>query len=121
MLTACSPLRPHDSVLGDAAEIAGRTLAFPLTLGASEIILMNEYRRQQERAAYRDWYNSLPPERQAREDFREAAALNALGMALSGGGPRFSSPVPLYQPSIQQPPTNCYGNQAGNSVYLNCY
>ena len=121
MLTACSPLRPHDSALGDAAEIAGRTLAFPLTLGTSEIILMNDYRRQQERAAYRDWYNSLPPERQAREDLRDAAALNALGLALSGGGPFFSG-VPSHPvPSPYRQPITCYGNEAGNNMYINCY
>ena len=121
MLAACSPLRPHDSVLGDAAEIAGRTLAFPLTLGTSEIILMNDYRRQQELAAYRDWYNSLPPERQAREDLRDAAALHALGLALSRGGPMFNYPYPRPMTPTYQQPTSCYGTESGSALYVNCY
>jgi hypothetical protein len=64
-----------------------------------------------------------------REDRREAAALQALGLALSGGGP-MRSYAPVYQPPVMQPFTpyqpsprtrmNCLSQQYGNQTMTNC-
>jgi hypothetical protein len=69
-------------------------------------------------------------EREAdRQAYREAAALQALGMALSGGDP-MRSYAPVYQPPVMQPftpytPTprsrfNCLSQQYGNQTLTNC-
>jgi hypothetical protein len=63
-----------------------------------------------------------------REDRREAAALQALGLALSSGGPMRTYPAPIWQPvplpgnSMQVPRmrTLCSSQQMGNQTFTNC-
>ena len=68
-------------------------------------------------------------EREAdRQAYREVAALQALGMALSGGGPMRTSPAPLLPQfpvtgnSMQNPRmrTMCSSSQMGNLTFTNC-
>lgn len=64
------------------------------------------------------WERSLTPEQQVR---LEAARMQALGLALSGG-PLFhldaqpQQPVRTYNPRL-----NCFTNEIGTSRYTNCY
>ena len=74
--------------------------------------------------------------RAQREHELELARIQALGMALSGGGPFRIPMAPVYQPPVYQAPaftpapyqylaprqpTNCTSNIAGSYVYTNCY
>ena len=72
--------------------------------------------REREQAA---WERSLTPDQRVR---LEAARLQALGMALSGG-PIFRAPSSTYQAPVQNYGLrlNCFENQIGDSVYTNCY
>lgn len=117
-VTACAPLSHHDSALGDVGEVAGRVLLCPLTLCTSELMMADQYQRKQQQEAHNRWYWSLSPAERARQDQREAAAMQALGMALSGGGPRLNrAPTQIYTP----PPTvNCVSRQLGTTVYTDC-
>jgi len=64
-----------------------------------------------------------------RQAYREAAALQALGLALSSGGP-MRSYAPVYQPPVMQPftpypstprsRTSCLSQQYGNQTLTNC-
>lgn len=73
---------------------------------------------RQRAAAQQAWEDSLTPDQKIR---LEAARLQALGLALSGG-PIFRTPsatvapMPTYGPKL-----NCFTNEIGNSVYTNCY
>lgn len=64
------------------------------------------------------WERSLTPDQRIR---LEAARLQALGLALSGG-PIFkvpstsAAPQPTYGPRM-----TCFDNQIGGSVYTNCF
>jgi hypothetical protein len=69
---------------------------------------------------------------QDREDRREAARMQALGMFLGSRPFSFQQPMPAYQPPppIQyapvyqappvRPPVNCTSNRVGDSTYTNC-
>jgi hypothetical protein len=118
ILSACAPLQPHGSAWGDAGEVALRVLACPLTLCMSEAIVWQNAEQQQRQAAHARWYRSLSREEQDREDRREAAALQALGLALSGGGPFQARPriAPVVPPC-----QSLIGNQIGTTTYLTCY
>ena len=72
--------------------------------------------REREQAA---WERSLTPDQRVR---LEAARLQALGLALSGG-PIFRAPSSTYQAPVQNYGlrVNCFENQIGDSVYTNCY
>lgn len=72
--------------------------------------------REREQAA---WERSLTPDQRVR---LEAARLQALGLALSGG-PIFRAPSSTYQAPVQNYGLrlNCFENQIGDSVYTNCY
>ena len=72
--------------------------------------------REREQAA---WERSLTPDQRVR---LEAARLQALGLALSGG-PIFRAPSSTYQAPVQNYGLrlNCFDNQIGDSVYTNCY
>lgn len=70
--------------------------------------------------AQQAWENSLTPDQRIR---LEAARLQALGLALSGG-PIFRAPSTDYDAprfNTYQPRLNCFDNVIGNSVYTNCY
>jgi len=90
-----------------------------LCLSLSACIIPSQHESERRAAAYRDWYNSLSPAQQDREDRRNAAAMQALGLALSGGGPTFYEPPPVL-PRYQSP-TRCYGTESGSALYVNCY
>lgn len=117
LLIGCAPLHPHSSAWGDAGEVAGRVLLCPLTLCTSELILQKEHEADEQRFAYARWYNSLSPEQRNHEDARSAAAAQALGLALSGGGPRFTAPAPYQAP---RPALNCTSYMIGDRAYVNC-
>jgi len=134
--SACAPLHPHGSAWGNVGEVAGRVLLCPLTLCTSELILYSEHQAEERRFAYARWYNSLSPAQREQEDRREAARLQALGMALSGGGPRFTPPTwtpyapppvsvppPMYQPAPVRPlpPVSCTSRAVGQQLYTDCY
>lgn len=99
-IAACAPVRQHDSAWGTAGEVALRVVGCPLTLCFSEVGLAIDHERAQRNAAYEAWYQGLSPEEKDREARREAARLQALGFALSGGGPfqRTIAPSPVYVP-----------------------
>lgn len=117
LVSACAPLHPHTSAWGDAGEVVGRVLLCPLTLCTSELILQKEHEAEEQRFAYARWYNSLSPEARAHEDQREAVRLQALGFALSGGGPRFTVPA---APSQSRQTLSCTGRAVGTWTYLDC-
>lgn len=117
LLSACAPLHPHTSAWGDAGEVAGRVLLCPLTLCTSELILQKEHEADEQRFAYARWYNSLSLEARAHEDQREAVRLQALGFALSGGGPRFTVPA---TPSQSRQTLSCASRAVGTWTYLDC-
>ncbi len=118
ILSACAPLQPHESAWGDAGEVTLRVLACPLTVCLSEVELWSRAEQQQRQAAHARWYRSLSREEQDREDRREAAALQALGLALSGGGPVQARP---HIAPVAPPCQSLIGNQIGTTTYLNCY
>jgi len=125
ILSACAPLSYHESGWGDAGEIAGRTLLCPITLCLSEFVFYGEYKNEQRREAYANWYQQLSPAERDREDRRRADAMNALGMALMGGGPRFQTyqPVPLPIQSVPMPyqaPRTCTAVINGDYIYTQC-
>ena len=103
ILSACAPLQPHDSALGDAGEVAGRTALCAVSLCLSEVGMWDNYKRaQRARVTVHD----------ARHD---DAALLGLGMALSGGGPfqaRTVAPRPLA--------LRCTSLMIGSSTYTEC-
>jgi hypothetical protein len=130
-LSACAPLSKHDSIVGDAGEVIGRTLLCPVTLCMSEVA----FSLQEEQRQYRAWYRQLSPEQQMLEDQRAhergLAAMQAVSAMQSR---RMSEPQPLYhqdawqpyqaRPSVQQPPRqpmNCTSQLIGNQAYTNCY
>lgn len=113
---ACAPLQPHESAWGDAGEVALRVVACPLTLCMSELGLYQNAVQAQRQAEREQWYRSLTPAQQDREDRREAAAMMGLGMALSGGSP-FDRPVPARVP---RPALQCTSATIGTATYLNC-
>ena len=119
IISACAPLSPHDTALGDIAEVAGRVVACPLTLCMSELGLRAEADRARRQAAHDRWYWSASREERARADRREQAALIGLGMALSGGGPFQARPS--YSAPLAPPCHTMIGNQIGSATYLNCY
>lgn len=77
-----------------------------------------EHQAERDRLAYGQWYRSLPPEQQDREDRREAARMQALGFALSGGGPNFAVPQTAVTP--RPPFLTCTSQTIGTQTYLNC-
>ena len=106
ILSACAPLQPHDSALGDAGEVAGRTVLCAVSLCLSEVGMWGNYERaQRARVTVHD----------ARHD---DAALLGLGMALSGGGPFQARPRIA---PVAPPCQNIIANQIGSATYLNCY
>lgn len=131
-MTACAPLSKHDSVMGDIGEVAGRALLCPLTLCISEMEFARQWKEQEQQARYGQWYHSLTPEQQAREDQRaherQLGAMQALGMINQGRGilgPSYTPPpVRPYDfsvPTYQRRGTNCTSNVVGTQVYTNCY
>jgi hypothetical protein len=82
---------------------------------------------RQDRQAQQRYYQSLTSEQRERQDL---AAMQALGMALSGGGPMRYAPV--YQPPVMLPlqgynynqatrlRSNCLSQQYGNQTMTNC-
>lgn len=106
--------------------MVGRTIAAPLTLGASELLFSVEESSQRERRAYVRWYRRLSPEQQAQEDQREAVRRQALGFALSGGGPfrapQISAGVPLITPFfLPRFGMTCLSLPAGTLTTMDCY
>lgn len=71
MLTACAPLSKHDSVLGNAGEIIGRTLLCSVTMCLSEVHYYNVWKHPEQEAQYKAWFESLTPEERAREFQRQ--------------------------------------------------
>lgn len=84
---------------------------------------------------YWQWYDSLTPEQQAREDQRkherELAAMQALGQVNFGRGPlgegytwgrtrHYDTAVPTYQPRPYAPPMQCVSRSIGGQVYTDC-
>ena len=82
----------------------------------SEVGLYDNAVRAQRQAERERWYRSLSPAQQDREDRREAAALNALGLALSGGGP--FAPRPVLVP--RQPALRCTSLNMSAMTYTEC-
>lgn len=123
LFSACAPLSHHESAWGDAGEVIGRTLLCPITLCTSELMYAADYDRRQQYERREAWLRSLPPEQRAEELQREAAALNALGLSLMGGGP-FPAyrPAPYLAPAMPSTaPLSCTSTQAGAIVRTNCY
>lgn len=69
---------------------------------------------------YDAWERSLSPDQRVR---LEAARLQALGFALSGGPIFHQAPSTTYMPPMNSFPQrlNCFENEIGDSVYTNCY
>lgn len=121
VIVACAPLQRHDSAWGTAGEIALRTALCPLTLCLSELGKAMDYERAQRDAAYGQWYQGLSPEEQDRADRREAARLQALGLALSGGGPLQRPNASRVLPMPIAPRVSCTEVQTGAFSQVNCY
>lgn len=119
LTSACAPLSSHNSALGTVGEVTGRVLLCPLTLCLSELMLAADYQDRQQRRAYNDWYWSLPPEERDREDRRQAARMQALGLALIGGGIRPYTPAPRTTP-VPPPTLNCTSTSVGSQTWMNC-
>jgi hypothetical protein len=128
-------LRETDSTAEITGKIAARVLLVLPTFLMSEAGIAQakaEEQRQDEARRYEEWFRHLSPEQQAREedrqDRRQAAALQALGLALSSGGPMRSYPVPVFQPvplpgnSMQAPRlrTTCTSQQIMNQTITSC-
>lgn len=134
-LSGCSGLilRDDDSALTTTGKVATRVILAPITVLWSEIgisIAKDEEERAIQQARYQRWYDSLSPERQAREDAKEAARINAAGMAAMGffqsGGLRMYTPpppAPVYQAPTFTPLPNqrCTYSRVGEQIYQNCY
>ena len=64
------------------------------------------------------WEDSLTPDQRVR---LEAARMQALGLALSGG-PLFHLDTQPQQPiRTYNPRLNCFTNEIGETAYTNCY
>ncbi len=152
MVGACAPLYPHNTLGEDIGEVAIRIVACPITLCMSELGL-HERRRQQaqeeaqalayqkQQQRYQQWYQTLTPEEQAREDYnqmelaererdraalRQSSAMQALGMMNMGRPllqymppPRIIAPntaMPMYQP----PTRRCTSFVNGQIINTTC-
>lgn len=125
-LSACAPLSQHESRWEQVGEIAGRTIAAPLTLGASEWLFAIEAKSVRTRRADVAWYRSLPAEERDRVDRREAGRFQALGFALSGGGPfRAPQTIVTVRPAAVSPGflphMTCLSLPAGTLTTMDCY
>jgi hypothetical protein len=126
-------LRDTDSATEKTGKVAARVLLCPLTFCFSELGLAQNKRNEEQQLGYQRWFQTLTPEQQEREydrqAYREAAAMRALGFALSSGGP-MRSYAPVYQPPVMQPLPgynlpqrqrfNCQSSQIGNQTMTNC-
>lgn len=137
ILAACAPLSKHDSVLGDAGEVMGRAILCPVTLCLSEMGFYDNWKRDQRQQRYAQWYQSLTPEQQDREDQRQheqrIAATQALGMAMIGGPILRYTPPARITPPMHSMPTygsqqtfprlrlNCTSQQIGGYTNTDCY
>lgn len=131
LATACAPLSKHESVLGDAGEVIGRTLLCPVTFCFSEIGFYNNWKLEQEKLEYSRWYNALSDDEKNFEDLRQAHRYQLMGMIMHGRQfqPMTLTPSAPFAPmhSINEgtlPPrqrTNCVSNAIGNQVHTNCY
>lgn len=80
-------------------------------------MLRIEHRTEMDRLAHDRWYRSLTPAQQDREDRREAAAMQALGLALSGGGPFTPAPMPVAPRPL---PLRCTSLNMSTAIYTEC-
>lgn len=117
LVVGCAPLNPRNTLMEDVGEVTLRTVAFPLTLGMYELVLKHEYDQEQKRRAYQEWFTTLSPREQELETARRIAALQALGMALSG-----PKPFSVYPPQPQSaPPINkCTAYNYGAFTDVTC-
>ena len=83
----------------------------------SELGLYQNAEDAKRREARAQWYQTLTPAQQDREDQHEQAALMGLGMALSGGGPFTPRPV---APAVRPLTLQCTSATIGTATYLNC-
>lgn len=134
-LSGCSGLilREDDSALATTGKVATRVVLAPITILLSEVEIAHAKEREEQaiqQARYQRWYDSLSPERQAREDAKEAARINAAGLAAMGffqsGGLRLYTPpppAPVYQAPTYTPTPNqrCTYSRVGQNVYQDCY
>ena len=137
-LSGCSSLilREDDSAMATTGKVAARVILCPLTVVCLSEIEIAARKEKEDRAIqearYQRWYDSLSPERQAREDAKEAARTNAAGLAVLGfmqsGGLRMytppSTPAPAYQAPTFTPlpsPQRCTYSRVGEQIYQNCY
>lgn len=132
-LSGCSGLilREDDTALQTTGKVAARVILAPITILLSEVEIAHAKEKEEraiQQASYRRWYDSLSPDQQAREDMKEAARINAAGMAAMGffqsGGLRMYTPPPPPAPVYQAPAfqmQSCTYDRIGNRTYQNCY
>src|SRR5574343_1030182 len=73
--TACAPLKHGNTASEDVGEVILRTIACPVTLCLSEIMVKTERKQEAAQRRYWAWYQELSPEQQDREDQRRERAL----------------------------------------------
>ena len=89
-----------------------------LILCLSTVVSCQSAASRQAEAENAAWERSLTPDQRIR---LEAARLQALGLALSGG-PIFKVPSTSQTPmQTYGPKLTCFDNQIGGSVYTNCF
>ncbi len=135
-LTGCAPLHPNNTPLEDVGEVALRVVAFPLTLGFSELLIADarqrDAARQAAQAHYARWFQSLSPAEQAREleraHERNLAAIAALGWMMMGTGGPFAvqpalrpTPNPLPGPARPNTPVSCFSSMTAWNAWTTCY
>ena len=128
LLTGCSVgdliIRDQDS--GDiiAGKVTARILSCGLTVCLSELVIA-DIKDNEERARQRQqWFNSLSPMQQHQVRAEEAAALQALGLALIGPKPPGVPLMPSYAPQVAPVPVprTCMSNPTGGGIYATtCY